>query len=56
MLDDYDSELPNMVTTLQEQYDILRAELEAELAINHELETCDPGELEDLRQELDAQT
>lgn len=56
MLDDYDAGLPKMLDTLQEQYDKLRAELDAELAIDHELETCDQDELEDLRQELEAQT
>lgn len=56
MLDDYDSGLPNIIATLQQEHDQLRAELNAELAISHELESCDQNELEDLRMELEAQT
>lgn len=56
MFDDYDSGLPNIINTLQEEHDRLRAELDAELAISQELESCDQDELEDLRQELEAQT
>lgn len=55
MLDDYNNGLPNMIATLQKEHDRIQVELNTELAISRELDLCDPADLEDLRQELEAQ-
>lgn len=55
MLDDYHTSLPDILGLLQKEHDQLKAELDAELAITHELETCDQDELEGLRAELQEQ-
>lgn len=56
MLDDYHKDLPKLLDTLRAEHDQLKSELETELAISKELETCDQDELDDLRMELEAQT
>ncbi|KAF8320330.1 hypothetical protein DL93DRAFT_2073886 [Clavulina sp. PMI_390] len=56
MVDNYCDNVPRVLDSLQKMYDDVRQALDSELAVSAELETCDQGELEDLRQELDEQT
>ena len=54
-LNDVNNQLPATITALQQEYDLLRAELEHEQALIKELEECDPQLLEDVNQELHLQ-